>query len=446
MKPIAVLICRLLAFIGKLFGKGTSLPGAVVLKLFPDILSRITFSSPVIAVTGSNGKTSTVEMIAHIFAASGKKVIFNKEGSNQIEGVTTLLLKNCTLSGKVKGDIVLLESDERYARHTFKHIKPTHFVVTNLYRDQLTRNAHPFYIYDLLKDAVDLIPHAALLLNADDPIVRQFGLGRENTVYFGMERNRYSEEVSTALYNDCCYCPVCKERLDYSYFHYAHLGNYSCTGCSYKRPDTAFTVEDIDLENNSMTVNGNKIELAFSSRYNIYNLASAYAAAVTAGIDGKTAAAALSDFVMKNGRVVKFTAGENEGLLLTSKHENSTSYNMSLEYVVRQKEQSELIIIVDEISRKYYTSETGWLWDISFGQLKDSSVIRIILTGSYAYDLALRFELTDIDSNIIVTEPDIDKAVALISEPFDGKLFAITCFSDKDKLYSRVKVQSPTAK
>ena len=44
----------------------------------------------IVAVTGSNGKTSTVEMIAHILCESGKKVAWNKEGSNQIEGVTTL--------------------------------------------------------------------------------------------------------------------------------------------------------------------------------------------------------------------------------------------------------------------------------------------------------------------------------------------------------------------
>ena len=67
-----------------------------------------------------------------------KKVAWNKEGSNQIEGVTTLVLNSSTLTGKVKADILLIESDERFARYTFKYIKPTHYVITNLYRDQLT--------------------------------------------------------------------------------------------------------------------------------------------------------------------------------------------------------------------------------------------------------------------------------------------------------------------
>ena len=73
------------------------------------------------AVTGSNGKTSTVEMIAHILSTNGLKVIYNAEGSNQIEGVTTFILSNATLGGKLDGDVLLIESDERYATYTFKH-------------------------------------------------------------------------------------------------------------------------------------------------------------------------------------------------------------------------------------------------------------------------------------------------------------------------------------
>ncbi len=440
MKVLTILISKLLSFVGKLMGKGSSLPGAVALKLCPNILSRLTLPDSVIAVTGSNGKTSTVEMIANILIASGRKVVYNKEGSNQIEGVTTLLLNNATLSGKIKGDVVLLESDERYARHTMKHIKPTDFVITNLYRDQLTRNVHPFHIYGIVKEAVDLVPNARLVLNADDPIVRNFGLNRENVVYFGMDKNAYSTDSTDALYNDCCYCPNCKQPMQYSFFHYAHLGAYACPACGYSRPETAFTVTKMDLENNTICVNGDEITLAFSSRYNVYNLCAAYAAAALVGVDGACITKVLSDFVMKNGRNVRFKAGENAGMLITSKHENSTSYNQSLEYVARQEAPSTLVIIVDAISRKYYTAETSWLWDISFEMLKNANLKQIILSGKYAYDLALRFEYAGLENHRVAVEPDLDKMVRLLSAPDAGKLFAVTCFSDKEKLLSRVNV------
>ena len=445
MRFLTILACKLLSFVGKLIGKGTSLPGSVALKLCPNILSRLQLPEHIIAITGSNGKTSTVEMLAGILKAAGKNVVYNKEGSNQIEGVTTLLLNNATLSGKVKGDVVLLESDERYARHTFKHIKPTIFVITNLYRDQLTRNAHPYHIYDIIKDAVDLVPNAKLVLNADDPIVRNFGTDRQDVVYFGMDKNDFSTEKTDALYNDCHYCPRCKGEMHYDFFHYTHLGSYSCPSCGYSRPDTTYTVQSMDLQSGTITINGDVISLEFASKYNVYNICAAYTAASLLGVDGKVSAQQLSDFVMKNGRVVRFTAGNNQGLLITSKHENSTSYNQSLSYVAMQPEHSTLVIIVDAISRKYYTAETSWLWDISFEMLEGSRVRNIILTGKYAYDLAARFELANITTAQITVEPDLAKMSKLITQPTD-KVYAVTCFSDKEKLFAHVQVQSPTAK
>ena len=434
MKSITILICKMLAFVGKLIGKGSSLPGKIALKLCPDILTRLQLPKDIVAVTGSNGKTSTVEMIAGILKAAGKTVVYNKEGSNQIEGVATMLLCNATLSGKVKGDVILLESDERYARHTFKQVKPTMFAITNLYRDQLTRNAHPFHIYNIISDAVALIPNTKLVLNADDPIVRNFGFQRDHVVYFGMDRNGLSTERSDALYNDCHYCPRCKGEMQYDFFHYAHLGSYHCQ-CGYNRPETTFAVEEMDLENERITINGNALHLDFASKYNVYNLLAAFTVTSLLGVDEAVITAQLNDFVLKNGRIVKFDLAGNEGLLITSKHENSTSYNQSLGYVAMQKEASTLIIIVDAVSRKYYTSETSWLWDISFEMLENTNVERIVLAGKYAYDLALRFEFAGITTAEIQVEPDL----AVMGEkmrqlPKGTKLYCVTCFSDKDKL------------
>lgn len=439
MKFITILLCKILAFVGKLIGKGSSLPGKFALKLCPDILTRLDLPENIIAITGSNGKTSTVEMVAGILNAAGKKVIYNKEGSNQIEGVTTLLLKSASFSGKVDGDVVLLESDERYARHTFKQIKPTIFVITNLYRDQMTRNAHPFHIYSIVKQAVDLIPNAKLVLNADDPIVRNFGYGRENVEYFGMARNGLSTQQTDAVYNDCHYCPRCKAEMHYDFFHYAHLGSYHCTACDYSRPDTAYTVEDMDLEAGHILINGTPISLEFASKYNVYNLCAAFASARILGVEDEVIARQLNDFIMKNGRVVRFETGGKTGLLITSKHENSTSYNQSLGYVAAQKEKSTLVVIVDAISRKYYTTETSWLWDISFELLEGSQVERIILAGKYAYDLALRFEYAGITTAEVVVEPDLDKMAQMLRDLPDCKLYCVTCFSDKEKLLSRVQ-------
>ena len=38
---LAIVVCKLLRFIGKLVGKGSSLPGQYALKICPDVLGRV---------------------------------------------------------------------------------------------------------------------------------------------------------------------------------------------------------------------------------------------------------------------------------------------------------------------------------------------------------------------------------------------------------------------
>lgn len=433
-----ILICKLLRFIGKLIGKGSSFPGQVALKLCPDILRRVKLPEYIIAVTGSNGKTSTVEMIAHILQKNGRKVAWNREGSNQIEGVTTLVLGSSTLSGKVKTDILLIESDERFARYTFKYIKPTHYVITNLYRDQLTRNGHPEWVYDAIADSI--YPDTQLILNADDPLVSRFGQGRDDVIWFGADKLSSDTETLVSAYNDGAYCPECKSPMAYSAYHYNHIGHYECQSCGYKRHDTAYTITAVDLEDGEMEIDGQyKISLALKSLYNIYNILSAYTVARIVGIDGAEIAEYMNDYVLKNGRVITFELGKRRGTLLTSKHENSISYDQSIRVASACKEGCDVMFIVDAVSRKYFTSDVSWLWDIDFEMLNNDNVREIILAGKYVNDLALRFGYTDIPAEKIKTFEDINEAVDYLDNDRSEYIYTITCFSDKGKFLARVK-------
>ena len=433
-----ILICRLLRFVGKLIGKGSSFPGQVALKLCPDILSRVQLPAYIIAVTGSNGKTSTVEMIAHILQKNGKRVAWNREGSNQIEGVTTLVLGSSTLGGKVKCDILLIESDERFARYTFRYIKPTHYVITNLYRDQLTRNGHPEWVYDALADSI--CDGTQLILNADDPLVSCFGQGREDVIWFGADKLSSDTDTLQSAYNDGAYCPVCKKPMTYSTYHYNHIGHYQCTSCGYRRQDTAYTITAVDLDRGEMEIDGKyRISLALKSLYNIYNILAAYTVARIVGIDGAEIASDMSDYVLKNGRVITFTLGNRHGTLLTSKHENSVSYDQSLRVASAFKEGCDVLIIVDAISRKYFTGDVSWLWDIDFEMLNCDNVHQIVLAGTYVNDLALRFEYTGIPAEKIRCFADINEAADYLGNDRTEYIYAITCFSDKGKLLARVK-------
>ena len=102
-----ILICKMIRFVGKLTGRGSSLPGKVALRLCPDILTHVQLPQRIIAVTGSNGKTSTVEMIAAILRADGQRVVYNNEGSNQVDGVATAILSCCDFRGRLDADVLL---------------------------------------------------------------------------------------------------------------------------------------------------------------------------------------------------------------------------------------------------------------------------------------------------------------------------------------------------
>jgi len=437
-KFLTILITKLLRFAGKLIGRGSSKPGQVALRLCPDILSRMELPKYIIAVTGSNGKTSTVEMIAHILTQNGMTVAWNKEGSNQIEGVTTLVLGSATLGGKVKADILLIESDERFARYTFKYIRPTHYVITNLYRDQLTRNGHPEWVYDALADSIT--DGTQLILNADDPLVSSFGQGREDVIWFGADKLSTDTAELLSVYNDGAYCPVCKAPMVYSTHHYNHIGHYRCTACGYHRHDTQYTITSVDLDKGEMTIDGkHTITLALKSLYNIYNILSAYTVASIVGVDGAKIAADMNHYVLKNGRVITFSLGSRRGTMLTSKHENSISYDQSIRVAAAYKEGCDVLIIVDAVSRKYFTSDVSWLYDIDFEMLGSENIHQIVLAGKYVNDLAVRFSYTDIPGEKIKLFDSIDEAADYLNSDRKEYIYVITCFSDKGKFLVKVK-------
>ena len=437
---LAVVVCKVLRFIGGLIGKGSSLPGQFALKVCPDVLGRVKLPEHIIAVTGSNGKTSTVEMIAAILSASGQKVVYNKEGSNQIEGVATLILSNCSLGGKMRGDVLLLESDERYAKYTFQFFHPTHFVITNLYRDQLTRNGHPEWVYDAIKAAI--FPETTLVLNADDPLVSCFARDHDpdKVKWFGLDECSVSTKEHRGVYHDGARCPVCKGRMEYSCYHYAHIGHWSCPACGHQRHDTDFAVTALDLQEGKLTINGGtEISLAFKSIYNVYNILAAWSMCALAGADETAMAGVIDNYMLKNGRMITFRLGNHRGTLLTSKHENSVAYDTNLAYIADTGKPCTVLVIVDAISRKYFTGETSWLWDIDFDRLNCGHVQKVMLYGRYCSDLAVRFKYSHLPADKIEVGEDIRTAAEYLKGNGDEDVYVVTCFSDRDKLLSCVE-------
>ena len=221
--------------------------------------------------------------------------------------------------------------------------------------------------------------------------------------------------------------------MEYDYVHYNHIGAYRCTKCGHARPAPDYAATDLDLKGGKLVLDGQyTVALAFRSIYNVYNILAAYAACRECGVEGAAIADTLSSYILKNGRMQTFTLGQHHGTLLTSKHENSIAYDTNLRYIASTKADCTVLIIVDAVSRKYFTSETSWLWDIDFDQLNAPHVKRVILSGLYRNDLAERFTFTGVQNWEVI--PGIPDAAAAIKAEGSEDLYVVTCFSDRDKL------------
>lgn len=132
----------------------TNLPGEIMLIFYPDLLKHFDMPENVIAVTGTNGKTTVSNMIGNILKANGYDIINNSFGGNVDTGIASLLLDNCTLSGGFKKDTAVLEVDERSAARVLPYVKPDWLVCTNLQRDSMKRNAHTEFIFNILNSNI----------------------------------------------------------------------------------------------------------------------------------------------------------------------------------------------------------------------------------------------------------------------------------------------------
>ena len=125
--------------------------------------------------------------------------------------------------------------------------------------------------------------------------------------------------------------------------------------------------------------------------------------------------------------------------MLTSKHENSISYDQSIRVASAYKEGCDVMFIVDAVSRKYFTSDVSWLYDIDFEMLNNGNIHEIILAGKYVNDLAVRFSYTDIPNSKLKLFESIDEATDYLNSDRREYIYVITCFSDKGKFLVKVK-------
>lgn len=397
-KLLAIWAGKLLTVAGKMIGKkSSSSPGEFALRICPDLIKGLNkcVSKGVIVTCGTNGKTTTNNLMCSALEAKGYKVLCNRLGANMLNGIATVFLQEADIFGRLSVDYACLEIDEAYTPIVFEHVKPDVMVITNLFRDQLDRYGEIDITSDIIKKAIRKVPSLKLVLNGDDPLCAQFG-NEKNTQakYYGI-----SEKVLPQLDDtkEGRFCPVCGSEQEYRFYHYSQLGDYYCPHCGFKRPKIDFEVRNVKLGTPmKFTINGQPMTINYKGFYNIYNLIAVYGALNVLGESTEDFAGLLTSYKPQIGRMQEFPFKKP---VILSLSKNPAGFNQAIATVNTDKRKKDVIIAINDKAND--GRDVSWLWDVDFDKIKDENLNTLTTTGIRLWDISLRFKYADIKVDLM---------------------------------------------
>ena len=409
---LALIIARC-AYMGiRLLNKssGTSFVGMLTLKICPDFLAHCSkyIKKKTITVTGTNGKSTTSGLIAHILETANQKVIHNLKGANMLTGVANVFA--LSVEPFKRYDYAVIESDEAYLTKLYDFMKSDYLVVTNLFRDQLDRYGELNTTAGFIKNAIDKNPDLKLILNADDPIVATFDRTKY-AVYYGFENVEYDcnyEHKSNAP-SEVFNC-LCGNPLEYSKQFFAQQGHYFCSKCGYKRHECDYPA-DVKVYNDYSIITVKNRGYAYEFKvnlaglYNAYNALAAIAFAFETGLNQQEIQKALDNYKAIFGRTEKRIINGNPAVIQLIKNPTGAS-----EVLKTVDLKSNIVIAIND---NYADGrDISWLWDSDFEQLKDAQNL-VITSGKRANDMATRLKYAGIPQEKIIIEPNMKKAIEM---------------------------------
>ena len=390
----AILIGRLVRSLIRLVrpGGGSALPGLLLSKIAPGLLSRCLSKFPdgLLIVTGSAGKSTTTKMLVAIVRAHGKQVFTNSSTANIEQGFFSSIIQKSSLLGRIPGDVAILEMDEGHAGSITKRKKPRQVTVLNVLDDQLDRFVDPSLVRDKLSKLAH-IAKDALILNADDQnlLLIDRDVRNPKTSWFGVVPKLVAES---------------KHGLGTAPTYLKNLVR--------PKPDTEIT--DQFSNTVKVRVGAARVDFELPNRGLHYALDAAAALEsarryLGSSFDSKLAAITLSELppVFARGEVAVVNGVEVEFILV----QNPMSFQLNLDNLPKNQEQVLLAIGRD-------VHDPSWLWTVDLGAMPKIDIV----TGYNYAEMALRLAY----GNIEVTEviPDLleglDKFFAMPA-PAQGK-------------------------
>ena len=430
-------------------GGGTSLPGLLAERIDPGLVASLSADLPhgCVLVTGTNGKTTTTRILADAAQRFGWNVLSNREGSNLSRGVATVLLQHVDRMGRLRvppETLGLFEIDEGALPTAITSLRPRLVVFTNLFRDQLDRYFELDFVAHLWREALPKLPsYSTLVLNADDPQIAYLGEGvQAGVTYYGLDDVRHAHEgLEHAA--DSRRCPRCQVDLLYERTFYAHLGHYACGNCGWRRPPARVSGWRLELssfegaELEASTPCGNRLfHVPMAGLYNVYNALAAAAGALALGIDPAVVEQSVAAARPPFGRLERFEIRGRQVWLVLVK--NPTGYNQALRLVLGDEDREVDTLLLALNDNGPDGRDVSWIWDVDFERVAERPPRRITLSGTRAYDLALRLKYAGVSDGgngegepSLTLEQDVVRAFwsAIDRTPPGGTLYMLPTYT-----------------
>lgn len=386
----------------------TQFPGKLAITLCPNFLEQIGKPSTIIAVTGTNGKTTVCNMIENCLKENGYDFIDNQLGSNTNSGIASTFIKGAKLSGKQKKELAVFEIDERSSIRVYPYVKPTYLICTNLFRDSLMRNAHTEFISNML--TTNIPKETKLILNGDDLIVSN--LAPENDrIYFGINRLETDTDTCENIARDIIVCPKCDSKLEYDFVRYNHIGRAHCSKCDFASPSINYEVTKIDLEKKTMIIQHEgeeeQYDLINNNIINIYNMLATIALLKELGLTKEQINPVLKKQKIVDTRYSKEMVKNVEVITQLAKGMNPIACSRAFDYVRKEAGNKAVFILLDDLHEAANGSENiAWHYDTDYEFLKDDSIKQILTAGARYLDTKVRLQMADVDMEKVVCKRD----------------------------------------
>lgn len=406
-----------------------NLPGKIALKIDPSLLDELRgkCTQGSVITVGTNGKTSTNNLLADAFEASGRTIICNRTGANLAAGISSALLQQPAAQWGV------FECDELWLAHVLPHLRSNYVLLLNLFRDQLDRCGEIDRIQTSIAGALTASPDTVLVYNADDPLCARIADEVPNrTVAFGLSE---SMGLAQNTVTDAQMCQKCDGMVRYHYRQYGQLGDYFCDQCDFARPTLDFAGRDIAIGPAGVTMEVcgptgcESVHTPQPTPYAAYNLVASYALCREVGIPTADFQRAQDAFNPRNGRLQRYRLGGRDVLLNLAK--NPTGFNQNLKIVEADRGPKMVAFFInDQVADG---RDISWIWDIDFEELAGQPDTVVFAGGSRAHDLAVRLKYAGIEAAVVENIEDAFARLGALTAagvlPADAAVYAIANYT-----------------